>query len=376
LKRAWRGEALKEAPSTEATMTAPQGVVEKIYPKRKRYGLIAGFAVLHGMHRTQGLSKEKEVSEMRVEERVTPPIEKEPVEPILPPAPVGTIVVSSIPPGASVSFDGEPLEASTPTVIEKVPVGKKYEIRVEKQGFKPWTETVEPEADKPLPIQATLERLVGTIMVKSAPPGAKVYLDDKDIGRHTPTGPLRLSPGKHTVKLKKEGYKVWENEVTVKASEALDLPGVKLQKALGWLNLYVSPWADVYYEGKKLGATPLANIRLQEGTRKLVLKNPPLGIEREVTVHIVADKTEKESINITEGMKGKLKISVTPWAHVYVDGKDMGTTPLESLELTVGRHEVQLQNEPLKMERSFTVIIKANEVKEVVSKDVNWIKKE
>jgi hypothetical protein len=120
LKRACRGEALKEVPSTEATMTAPQGVVEKIYPKRKRYGLLAGFAVLllalvlggyYWMHRTQGLSKEKEVSEMRVEERVTPPIEKEPVEPILPPAPVGTIVVSSIPPGASVSFDGEPLEA-------------------------------------------------------------------------------------------------------------------------------------------------------------------------------------------------------------------------------------------------------------------------
>jgi serine/threonine-protein kinase len=457
LKRACRGEALKEAPSTEATMTAPQGVVEKIYPKRSRYGLIAGFAVLllalvlggyYWMHRIQGLSREKAVSEMRVQERVPPPIEKEPVEPIPPPAPVGTIEVSSIPPGASVfldgkpiegptptviegvsvgerhairvekegfspwsgavepepdkslpieatlerlvgtifvssvppgasvSFDGEPLEASTPTVIEKVPVGKKYEIRVEKQGFKPWTETVEPEADKPLPIQATLERLVGTIMVKSVPPGAKVYLDDKDIGRHTPTGPLRLSPGKHTVKLKKEGYKVWENEVTVKASEALDLPGVKLQKALGWLNLYVSPWADVYYEGKKLGTTPLAHIRLQEGTRKLVLKNPALGIEREVTVHIAADKTEKKSINITEGMKGKLKISVTPWAHVYVDGKDMGTTPLESLELTVGKHEVQLKNGPLKMERSFTVIIKANEVKEVVSKDVNWIKKE
>jgi serine/threonine-protein kinase len=46
LKRAHRGEALIEAPSTEATMTAAQGVWERIYPKRKPYGLLAGFAIL------------------------------------------------------------------------------------------------------------------------------------------------------------------------------------------------------------------------------------------------------------------------------------------------------------------------------------------
>jgi tRNA A-37 threonylcarbamoyl transferase component Bud32 len=147
LKRAHRGEALIEAPSTEATMTAAQGVWERIYPKRKPYGLLAGFAILlfvlvlggyYWMHKTQRLAKEEEISEMRVKNRVTPPIEKEPVKPIPPPAPMGTIVVSSIPPGASVLIDGVEHKEPTPTVIEEVVAGEKHEIKVVKRGFEAW----------------------------------------------------------------------------------------------------------------------------------------------------------------------------------------------------------------------------------------------
>jgi len=191
------------------------------------------------------------------------------------------------------------------------------------------------------------------------------------MGRHTPTRLSDLSPGKYKLKLEKKGYKVWEDEVIVKASQPMDLSGVKLQEAIGRLNLRVSPWADVYYRGKKLGTTPLASIRFQEGTHKLILKNPPLKIEKEVTVQIVADKVTKKSVDITEGIKGKLKIRVTPWAHVYVDGKLRGTTPLEPLELVAGEHQVELKNETLKVKRSFTVRIKPNEV---VSKEVDLLK--
>jgi tRNA A-37 threonylcarbamoyl transferase component Bud32 len=537
LGRASRGEALMEAPNIEKTMTVAEGVTGEIYPKRKRYGLLGGFAVLllalvvggyYWMYyRTPVPPEEEGVSEVKVEERVATPVKKEPVKPMPPPAPVGTMVVSSIPSGAKVFLDGEehkeltptaikevpvgkqyeirvkkegfkpwldtveakpdktlaieaplerlvgtivvksdppgalvflddePQKRPTPTEIEKLPVGKEYEIRVEKEGFKPWTRTVEPEADKSLPIKAKLERLVATIVVKSIPPGATVFLDDepqkrptpieiekvpvgkqyeirvekegfkpwtrivepepdkslrmkatlekfvpkppllgeirissdpsgamvylndKDLDRKTPTRLSGLSLGKrYKLRLDKEGYRAWEGEVSLKDSKLLDLPKVTLEEAFGKINLQVFPWAHVYYKGKELGTTPMAApIELQEGTHKLVLKNPPLNIEKQITVKIVADKTQKMSIDIMEGIKGSLKINVNPWADVYVDGKKMGSTPLKPLELTVGEHEVQLKNELLKMERSFKVTIKANEVKEVVSKDVNWIKK-
>jgi len=542
LKRAYRGERLMDASSIEPTMTVAQGILKEIYPKRNRFGLLAGFAVTllvllvlggyYWMHHRMPRPPEGErVSEVRVEERVATPVEKEPVKPILSPAEeggkaemvravgsivvksdppgalvfldgtrhdgftptvikevtagekykirvekegfrawseivepepdksltieatlarlVGTIVVRSDPPGASVFLDGTRLEDPTPTVIQKVTAGEKYKIRVEKEGFRAWSEIVEPEPDKSLTIEASLTRLLGTIVVRSippgasvfldgtrledptptviqkvtvgerhkirvekegfkpwvetvevkpdkslsvqasltkvvpkpslsgeirissAPPGAKVYLNDQDMGRNTPTRLSGLSPGKHKLKLKKEGYKVWEDEVIVRASEPFDLSGVKLQEAFGELNLHVSPWADVYYKGEKLGTTPLANIRFQEGFHKLVLKNPLLNIEKEVTVKIVANELTKKSVDIMEGIKGKLKIKVTPWAHVYVDGKPMGTTPLKPLELTAGEHIVQVKNDKLGKQRSSRVVIKPNEVH---SMEVNFLK--
>jgi hypothetical protein len=398
------------------------------------------------MHKTQRLAKEEEISEMRVKNRVTPPIEKEPVKPIPPPAPMGTIVVSSIPPGASVLIDGVehkeptptvteevvagekheikvvkrgfepwvevveleddksvPIEVPlkrllttiviksipsgasvlidgvehkepTPTVIEEVVAGEKHEIKVVKRGFEAWAEVVEPEDDNPLSIEVPLKRLVGTIVVKSTPPGAsvfldnskkssgstpievpdvpvddahkiavmkkgyatavqtvrlkpgerkqvevalksllgeiritsdppgaKVYLDERYMDRDTPTSLSDLSLGKrYKLRLVKKGYKVWEDEVSLTDPKPLDLPRVTLQQAFGSLNLLAIPWADVYHRGEKLGTTPLGNIRLPEGIQKLVLKNPLLKIEKQITVQIVADKVTKKSLDIRE----------------------------------------------------------------------------
>ena len=41
---------------------------------------------------------------------------------------------------------------------------------------------------------------------------------------------------------------------------------------------------------------------------------------------------------------GELQILVQPWAKVVVDGKAIGTTPLATLKLPVGKHDVELSN--------------------------------
>ena len=373
LKRAYRGKTLMEAPSIEATMTGAEGVTEAIYPKRKRYGLLAGFVVLfvalvvggyYWMHRTPRIPKEEE-------RLVAIP---EPLKTF------GSIVVKSDPPDAQVFLDGRLLENLTPTVIEGVTAGEKHEIRVEKKGFRPWSGTVEAQPDKSLPIQATLEKvtlkapLSGEVRISSDPSGAKVYLNNKDMARKTPARLSGLSLGMvYKLRLEKEGYRIWEGEVNLHDSKPLGLPKVELEEAYGMLNLHVSPWADVYHKGKKLGTTPMTTIRLQEGVHKLILKNPLLNIKKPITVKIVADEVHKEIVDISKGMKGKLKINVRPWAYVYVDGKEMGMTPLEPLELMVGEHVVLVKNGKLAEERSFRILIRANEV---ISKNVNLLKEE
>ena len=312
LKRVYRAEGGVETPGIETTMTIGGEMREKFYPKRKGYGLLAGFVALlllivlggfYWMYNRRAKPAEGEgVSQVRVEKRITRPVEKEAARPIFSPAE----------------------EREKAVVPEPSPTGE--------------------------------------IRISSSPQGAKVFLNGKYSDRDTPTRLSGLSPGKYQLTLKKEGYEVWEGEVTVGASESLDLSGVTLQEAFGKLNLHVSPWADVYYNGEKLGTTPLAHIQLQEGIHRLVLKNPLLNIEKGVTVRIVAHELTKMIVDLTGGIRGKLKIKVAPWAHVYVDGKPMGTTPLKPLELTVGEHIILVKNDKLGRQHSSRIIIKPNEV--------------
>jgi hypothetical protein len=40
---------------------------------------------------------------------------------------------------------------------------------------------------------------------------------------------------------------------------------------------------------------------------------------------------------------GNLRLTVSPWAVVFVDGEEMGTTPLGApLKLSIGEHELKL----------------------------------
>src|SRR5690606_3202891 len=41
---------------------------------------------------------------------------------------------------------------------------------------------------------------------------------------------------------------------------------------------------------------------------------------------------------------GSLAVAAVPWARVFVDGEDVGETPVEALSLPPGRHEVRLEN--------------------------------
>ncbi|MEW6432079.1 MAG: serine/threonine-protein kinase [Myxococcota bacterium] len=59
----------------------------------------------------------------------------------------------------------------------------------------------------------------------------------------------------------------------------------------GFLTLDATPWALVTLDGKALGETPLANVRVASGTHALVFKNPDTGRELRRKVAVAAGKT-------------------------------------------------------------------------------------
>jgi hypothetical protein len=61
----------------------------------------------------------------------------------------------------------------------------------------------------------------GSVTVNSAPDGADVYVDDNFVGNAPAV--LKLSPGKHTVKVSQDGYKAWTKDISVFADSEVNL---------------------------------------------------------------------------------------------------------------------------------------------------------
>jgi Raf kinase inhibitor-like YbhB/YbcL family protein len=69
----------------------------------------------------------------------------------------------------------------------------------------------------------------GSLLVTSKPDNASVLLDTKEMG-FTPLTITGVLPGKHTIAVKKDGYKPFQKSVTVKANKTTTVSAV-LQKA-------------------------------------------------------------------------------------------------------------------------------------------------
>jgi hypothetical protein len=66
-----------------------------------------------------------------------------------------------------------------------------------------------------------LVEAVSTILVTSNPEGAEITIDGKFMG--TTQSTLKLSPGEHTVKMEKGGYKPWSRTVTLNAGSNITI---------------------------------------------------------------------------------------------------------------------------------------------------------
>jgi serine/threonine-protein kinase len=65
----------------------------------------------------------------------------------------------------------------------------------------------------------------------------------------------------------------------------------------GRLRLATNPWTTVFFEGKKLGVTPLVDVKLPPGKHVLRATNPGKGIDGRITVEIRPGETTSKSVS-------------------------------------------------------------------------------
>jgi hypothetical protein len=91
------------------------------------------------------------------------------------------------------------------------------------------------------------------------------------------------------------------------------------------------------------------------------LRNENLGFEAARTITVVPGRVTSVEIDPPMGL---LNVNARPWADVLIDGEMVGQTPLSSLSLAVGPHQVTFRH-PQFGERTERIVVTARGVNRV-----------
>lgn len=177
--------------------------------------------------------------------------------------------------------------------------------------------------------------IVGMLDISSVPVKANVYLNGKHYGT-TPRIISDLLIGDYTLKLEKEGCDSVTKNITIEENQTLaikeNLPTGKevvIKTDQSGDKIYVD---DIY-----VGTSPITS-NLSYGSHNIKAVRGSQIAVKTVEVKTTTIKDEfilafGKMINITSNQKGD---------DIYVDGKKVGTTPME-IDFSLGKHEVEVR---------------------------------
>lgn len=143
------------------------------------------------------------------------------------------------------------------------------------------------------------------ILVASAPPGAKVYLDGKEQGI-APVALTGLMQGKYRVRVEAPGFASWSSQVEVGHGETAGVTARLLGKqggakpgAFGRVKIETTPPADVYMAGDLIGRTPIETVFAPLGRVSFDFELPD-GTKVSRRVHVKKDSVARARFDLTK----------------------------------------------------------------------------
>ena len=117
----------------------------------------------------------------------------------------GQLTIDSVPQGAQIQLDGatDPTWV-TPVVLSNIQPGS-HSITLSKSGFGSDTRSVDVASGAHASAIIHLSQLAATLVVKSEPAGASIYIDGHDAGAKTPAQ-INVGKGQHVVLVRLSGY--------------------------------------------------------------------------------------------------------------------------------------------------------------------------
>lgn len=149
-----------------------------------------------------------------IDEEASKAVEKNP--PLRTDAPSSVVVsFAGQPGGARVVVDQRPEWTCTAPCNVEMPPGDHAAV-ISLDGYFPHRRAFTVDAD-PLKLNFSLEEILGTLKVSTAPSGAAIYVNGKKRSETTP-GTIKLPPGKHVVRVESKGRRPLQRTIEIEAN--------------------------------------------------------------------------------------------------------------------------------------------------------------
>jgi hypothetical protein len=213
--------------------------------------------------------------------------------------------------------------------------------------------------------------------IRSAPPGAEVWVDGRATDQLTPAKLTGVVPGIHRLQLKRPGYADYDLQMFVPEGTLLQLTAdLVLANVTAQAHENRAP-AVAHSEDDSNAASPASEPRATHAAHKPVQQHSFTAAAPAAAAYVAphaqpqprmqqqqapAMQAAAPAPSAAGGRTGILRINSRPWAQIIVDGRLMGNTPQPNLQLSPGNHKVQLVNQPMGLSKSFSITVKAGEV--------------
>jgi hypothetical protein len=270
---------------------------------------------------------------------------------------MGTLLVQTNPSGATVEVDGQP-RGVTPLSLDLSP--GRHTLKLANEGnvrSMPITIVAGGQVSQLIELPRA-SSLLGELQVRTEPAGAQVTVDGHVYGR-APLTVEGLAPGTHTVLLENElGSMTQEVKIEAGTTASLVVPMGAPKNALlsGWITVAAPAQLQIFEEGRLLGTSQSDRIMVAVGRHELTMVNETIGYN------------DIQVVNVTPGRvttikprwpSGTISFNAIPWAEVWVDGRQVGETPLGNISLPIGSHEVLFRHPELG-EKHVRAVVTAN----------------
>ena len=242
---------------------------------------------------------------------------------------------------AMVKIDGNVKELSNGQLSELLSVGEhSYELFCKLYHPRSGKFIIEP--DKTTELNLQLQPNYGFLKVVSEPEsGASVFIDGSNVGT-TPYTSERLQSGSYTVQVAKKMYKDDSRQVTVNDNETTKVTLTLAPNFAEPMFVCADSEAEIWVNGEKKGLGRWSS-RLPAGTYRVEVRKEA---HRTTTKQLAIRTGDNSTVTLEAPVPivGKVSVNSSPFgATIFLDGKNVGTTPKILNQVLIGNHELRIE---------------------------------